>query len=267
MEIIVDNITFAYSPDVVALKGVSLTVQPGETVAIIGENGAGKSTLAKHLNALLRPATGQVTVGGWDTREHSPAELAARVGFAFQNPDDQLFKRSVQAEVAFGPQNLGFSEQEIDSAVIKALEMTGLTAEAEKHPHDLHSSQRRLVALAATLAMRTPVVVIDEPTIGQDATGVERVAGIVQQLYENGRTVIAISHHIDFCAQNFARIVVMAGGHIMADGTPREIFHQDEMLGEAHVEPPQIRRLADELDMDDGVIDNESFLLALHARR
>ena len=108
MEIIVDNVTFAYSPQVVALKEVSLTVQAGETVAIIGENGAGKSTLAKHLNGLLRPSAGRVTVGGWDTREHSPAELAARVGFAFQNPDDQLFKRSVQAEVAFGPRESGF---------------------------------------------------------------------------------------------------------------------------------------------------------------
>jgi energy-coupling factor transport system ATP-binding protein len=263
MEIIVDNVTFAYSPEVVALKGVSLTVQPGETVAIIGENGAGKSTLAKHLNGLLRPLTGRVTVGGWDTREHSAAELAARVGFAFQNPDDQLFKRSVEAEVAFGPQNLGFSDQETDAAVAEALQMTGLTADAQKHPHDLHSSQRRMVALAATLAMRTPVVVIDEPTIGQDAAGVERVAAIIKQLKEDGRTVIAISHHIDFCSRNFARIVVMAGGHILADATPQVIFHQDEMLAAAHVEPPQIRRLADELGLDKGIIDNEAFLSAL----
>jgi energy-coupling factor transport system ATP-binding protein len=263
MEIIVDNVTFAYSPEVVALKGVSLVVQPGETVAIIGENGAGKSTLAKHLNGLLRPDEGRVLVGDWDTREHSPAELAARVGLAFQNPDDQLFKRSVQAEVAFGPQNLGFSDQEVESAVAEALQMTGLTADAETHPHDLHSSQRRLVALAATLAMRTPVIVIDEPTIGQDAAGVERVAALVKQLHENGRTVMAISHHIDFCARNFARIVVMAGGHILVDGMPQEVFNQDALLAEAHVEPPQIHRLADELGLDKSIIDNEAFLSAL----
>ena len=112
MEIIVDNVTFTYSAQVVALKEVSLIIQPGESVAIIGENGAGKSTLAKHFNGLLLPSVGQVKVGGWDTREHSPAELAARVGFAFQNPDDQLFKRTVHSEVAFGPQNLGFSVEE-----------------------------------------------------------------------------------------------------------------------------------------------------------
>jgi energy-coupling factor transport system ATP-binding protein len=263
MEIIVDNVTFAYSPEVVALKDVSLVVQPGETVAIIGENGAGKSTLAKHLNGLLRPSAGCVTVGGWDTREHSPAELAARVGFAFQNPDDQLFKRSVQAEVAFGPENLGFSDEDVESAVAEALQMTGLTADAGTHPHDLHSSQRRMVALAATLAMRTPVIVIDEPTIGQDAAGVERVAGIIRTLNEDGRTVIAISHHIDFCARNFARILVMAGGHILADGTPQEVFNQEALLAEAHVEPPQIRRLADELSMDENIIDGEAFLTDL----
>jgi energy-coupling factor transport system ATP-binding protein len=204
-----------------------------------------------------------VTVGGWDTREHSPAELAARVGFAFQNPDDQLFKRSVQAEVAFGPENLGFSDEEVESAVAAALQMTGLADDAGTHPHDLHSSQRRMVALAATLAMRTPAVVIDEPTIGQDAAGVERVASIIRELNEDGRTIIAISHHIDFCAQNFGRIVVMAGGRILADEPPQELFHQDELLAEAHVEPPQIRRLAHELGMDESIIDGEAFLAAL----
>ncbi len=263
MEIVVDNVTFAYSPEVVALKEVSLAIGPGETVAIIGENGAGKSTLAKHLNGLLRPSAGQVTVGDMDTWEHSPAELAALVGFAFQNPDDQLFKRSVYAETAFGPQNLGFSDEEVELAVDEALRMTGLTADAEKHPHDLHSSQRRLVALAATLAMRTPVVVIDEPTIGQDASGVGRLSDIVEQLKEDGRTVVAISHHIDFCAQNFARIVVMAHGRILSDGPPQEVFKQEAILAEAHVEPPQISRLAAELGLPASVIENMAFLSSL----
>jgi energy-coupling factor transport system ATP-binding protein len=267
MEIIVDNVTFAYSPEVVALKEVSLTVQPGETVAIIGENGAGKSTLAKHLNGLLLPSEGRVTVGGWDTRQHSAAQLAARVGFAFQNPDDQLFKRSVQAEVAFGPENLGFSNEEVESAVTEALSITGLTADADKHPHDLHSSQRRLVALAATLAMRTPVVVIDEPTIGQDAAGVVRLGEIIGQLKADGRTVIAISHHIDFCAQNLARFVVMANGRILADGPAQAVFSQTAVLAEAHVEPPQVGRLAAELGLGDSIVDSEAFLSAMKSAK
>jgi energy-coupling factor transport system ATP-binding protein len=260
VDILVDHVTFAYSPEVVALKDVSLAITQGESLAIIGENGAGKSTLAKHLNGLLLPNQGTVTVGGWDTRQHSPAQLAARVGFAFQNPDDQLFKRSVYAEVAFGPQNLGFSDEEVETAVSAALEITGLTEDAETHPHDLHSSQRRLVALAATLAMRTPVVVIDEPTIGQDAAGVQRLSDIVARLKAGGRSVIAISHNIDFCALNFARILVMANGRILSDGRPEVVFMQDDVLQEAHVEPPQINRLARALGLGGGIIEAEAFL-------
>ena len=267
MEILVENVTFAYGPEVIALKKVNLSIKPGETVAIIGENGAGKSTLAKHFNGLLRPSEGKVTVGGWDTREYSPAELAARVAFAFQNPDDQLFKRSVRAEVAFGPQNLGFSEDEVESAVDEALEMTGLAHAADLHPHDLHSSQRRWVALAATLAMRAPVVVIDEPTIGQDAAGVNRLAEIIGQLRSDGRTIIAISHHIDFCSRNFSRIVVMAQGRILADGSPQMVFGEEALLADAHVEPPQIRRLAARLKMPTAILDNASFLTALRDRQ
>lgn len=269
VDIIVDQITFAYSPEVVALKDVSLAISQGETLAIIGENGAGKSTLAKHLNGLLRPDQGTVTVGSWDTRQHSPAQLAARVGFAFQNPDDQLFKRSVYAEVAFGPQNLGFSEEEVETAVSEALAITGLSEDMETHPHDLHSSQRRMVALAATLAMRTPVVVIDEPTIGQDAAGVQRLSNIVAQLKRDGRSVVAISHNIDFCALNFERILVMAHGRILSDGPPQVIFTQNDILQEAHVEPPQINRLARELGLGEGIIDSAAFLSVLeeHGQR
>ena len=151
----------------------------------------------------------------------------------------------------------------MQTAVAEALDMTGLTADADTHPHDLHSSQRRLVALAATLAMRTPVVVIDEPTIGQDAAGVTRLSEIIRQLKQEGRTVIAISHNIDFCAQNFARIVVMANGRILADGPPQEVFQEDAILAEAHVEPPQIRRLAAELGLAEDIIDHEAFLASL----
>lgn len=262
MEIVVEDVTFAYSPQVVALQGVSFTVQPGETVALIGENGAGKTTLAKHLNGLLRPDEGRVTIGGWDTRQHTAAEMAARVAFAFQNPDDQLFKRSVYAEVAFGPQNLGFSTVEVETAVSAALAATGLTGSAEQHPHDLHIAQRRWVAVAAALAMRTPIVVIDEPTIGQDARGVQKMAHIIAQLQGEGRTVIAISHHIDFCARNFARILVMAGGRLLAGGPPQTVFAEEALLQEAHVEAPQLARLAAQLKLPSRPFHSDSFLVA-----
>lgn len=267
MEIVVDKVTFAYNPQVVALQGISFAVQPGETVAIIGENGAGKTTLAKHLNGLLQPDEGQVTVGGWDTRDHSAAQMAKRVAFAFQNPDDQLFKRSVYAEVAFGPQNLGFSEAEVETAVSAALAVTGLADLAEVHPHDLHIAQRRWVALAAALAMRTPVVVIDEPTIGQDARGVQKMAEIIAQLQGEGRTAIAISHHIDFCARNFGRILVMAGGRVLADGPPQAVFAEETLLQKAHVEAPQLIRLAAELGLSTRPFHGDAFLAAWREQR
>ena len=263
MELRFENVTFQYNPQVTALRDIDLTIRQGELVAIIGENGAGKSTLVKHMNGLLRPTNGRVLVEEWDTREHEAAELAARVGLAFQNPDDQLFKGSVESEVAFGPENLGFSEEDSATAVAEALALVGLSGDAESHPHDLHSSQRRLVALAATLAMRTPVVVIDEPTIGQDAAGVARLGEIVAGLHADGRTVIAISHHIEFCAANFTRIVVMSQGRIIADGPPEVVFYQEEVLAEAHVEAPQLTRLAQALGLPEGVINGPSFLTAV----
>lgn len=251
MDIRFEDVTFQYNPAVVALRDVNLLIRQGEKVAIIGENGAGKSTLVKHMNGLLRPTHGRVLVGDWDTREHQAAQIAARVGLAFQNPDDQLFKRSVEAEVAFGPENLGFSEAEVATAVAEALALVGLTEDAGRHPHDLHSSKRRLVALAAILAMRTPVVIIDEPTIGQDAAGVALLGEIVDGLHRDGRTVIAISHHIEFCAANFERIVVMSQGRVIADGPPRVVFLQDSILVEAHIEAPQLVRLAEALGVPD----------------
>lgn len=267
MKISCDNVTFAYTPAVVALRGVSLEIAPGETVAIIGENGAGKTTLAKHFNGLLKPNEGRVLVGDWNTREHPVSQLAARVGYAFQNPDDQLFKRSVAAEVAFGPENLGFSEAEVDEAVGWALQLVGLRDVAETHPHDLHTAQRRLVALAATLAMKTPILVIDEPTIGQDARGIARLGEIVATLRNDGRTVIAISHNINFCAEHFARVVVMAQGQIIADGPAAQVFARRETLAQAQVEPPQITRLAQALDLPQAPLTVDEFTAAYAQRQ
>ncbi|NCF69149.1 MAG: ATP-binding cassette domain-containing protein [Chloroflexi bacterium] len=262
-----EQVTFAYEPEVVALRDINLFIGSGETLAIVGENGAGKSTLVKHLNGLLQPNQGRILVGGWDTRHHTVAQLAHRVGLAFQNPDEQLFKRTVEAEVAFGPKNLGFDRELIKQVVDEALNMVGLGEEAQTHPHDLHSSRKRLVALAATAAMRTPVVILDEPTMGQDAHGVQRVSEIVSVLRDEGRTVIAISHDIDFCADNFDRVVVMAKGQIILDGTPDTVFAELDLLAETQVEPPQLTRLAAALDLPGTPTNLHSFLDRLAEQR
>lgn len=244
MKIKLESVSFRYPSGVLALEGITLFISQGEAMAIVGENGAGKSTLAKHLNALLVPEQGQVFVGDWDTTKHSPAKLAARVGYAFQNPDDQLFAQTVQEEVAFGPRNLGFDSQKNQKLVTDSLARVGLEDKGEIHPYDLPISQRKMVVIAAILAMDTPIVILDEPTTGQDARGVSRLGQIIDNLKEEGRTVIVISHDLDFCAEHCDRVVVMAGGKIQADGLAQEVLYQEDLLRAAAVEPPQIARLS-----------------------
>jgi energy-coupling factor transport system ATP-binding protein len=267
MNLSLEGVSFDYPAGVRALSDVSLDILSGESVAIIGENGAGKTTLARHLNGLLKPSSGRVLIGDVDTRSVSVARLAARVGYVFQNPDDQLFERTVAAEVGFGPRNLGLNAQDVRNAVQDALERVGLAAEANNHPYDLHVSQRKLVALAAALAMATPIVVLDEPTTGQDADGVERLGQIVDSLRAEKRTMLTITHDIDFCAEHFERVVVMAGGRILADGPAAQTLAQVDALARAEVEPPQMLRLARALALDSAPLTVNEFVTAWAASR
>lgn len=265
MNLTVDHVTFAYTPDVIALRDVSLTVGTGESVAIIGANGAGKTTLVKHLNGLLTPTRGRVLVGQRDTAQHSVAQLAHAVGFVFQNPDEQLFKRTVRAEVAFGPNNLGFDDVRIDATVAAALEAVGLLEAADTHPYDLSTSQRKMVALASILAMETPVLILDEPTIGQDQRGLARLGEIITRLKADGRTVITISHDIDFCADHFARLIVMSDGRILADASAETVVSHPDILTAADVSAPQLVQLGAALDLPGVPLSVEAFVAALKA--
>jgi len=249
MHVRVADLTYTYPFGVQALKGVTLHIASGESVAIVGQNGAGKTTLVKHFNALLRPGSGSVWVGDWDTRQHTTARLARRVGYVFQNPDDQLFQSKVLAEVTFGPRNLGFETERVEALADMALNMVGLDHAAGQHPYDLSPGERKRVALAAVLAMDTPVIVLDEPTTGQDFIGVQRVGEIVEHLKAEGRTVLTITHDIDFCAEHFQRVIVMADGAILLDGESRQVLAQEEILAKTYVEPPQLVRLAKQLGM------------------
>jgi energy-coupling factor transport system ATP-binding protein len=231
-------------------------------VAIIGENGAGKTTLAKHLNGLLEPTRGRVLIGDWDTHEHTVGQLSKRVGYVFQNPDDQLFARKVRAEVAFGPSNLGLDSKEVEAHTEQALAQVGIQELAELHPYDLHAATRKLVAIAATLAMRTPIVIFDEPTTGQDSRAVGQIGLLVEQLKSKGRTVITISHDLDFCAEHFERIIVLSQGRILADGDTESVLGQEQVLHAAGVEAPQLVRLAKALDLPDNPRTVESFVEA-----
>ena len=241
----VQGLVHRYPTGVDALRGVSLEVEPGQAIAIVGQNGSGKTTLVKHLNGLLRPTAGRVTLDGKDTSDRPIHDLAGTVGFVFQNPDDQLFDRSVEREVSFGPRNLGRSTAAVAGAVESALAAVGLGSARRTNPYDLDLSSRKLVALASVLAMDPAILVLDEPTTGQDGPGVRRVGAVVDSFVQAGRTVIAVTHDMEFAARHFGRIVVMRGGEIVADGSPDEVFAPDRtaLLQTAGLEPPPASRI------------------------
>lgn len=263
MKIEIRNLHHTYPAGVRALDGISLTIESGEQVAIIGQNGAGKTTLVKHLNGLLLPTSGSVSIGDWDTRKHQVAKLASRVGYVFQNPDEQLFTRTVHQEVSFGPKNLGYETEKVESLVEDALLLTELTAQKETNPYDLSSTWRKMVALASIIAMDTPIVIFDEPTTGQDAANIARMANVIATLRERGKTVITITHDIDFCAENFERVVALSEGKVLLDGPANEVLGQEEILAQTYVDPPQLTRLGLRLGLKKVVRNQKEFLAIL----
>lgn len=263
MNIEIHNLTFSYPTGVQALRGLSLTIQSGEQVAIVGQNGAGKTTLVKHLNGLLQPTSGSVKIGDWDTREHSVAKMARRVGYVFQNPDEQLFSKNVGIEVAFGPKNLGMSGEQVQRRVKEALAMVELSDKTETNPYDLSATWRKMVALASVIAMDTDIVIFDEPTTGQDAANIARIANVIKILRERGKTIITITHDIDFCAENFERVIAMSQGHILLDGKANDALGQEDILATTYVDPPQLTRLGKRLGFQKTVRNEEEFLAGL----
>ena len=247
----ISGLVHVYPDGTRALDGLDLRVTAGQTLAIIGQNGSGKSTLVRHLNGLLRPTEGAVRIDGRDIAGERVARLAATVGLVFQDPDRQIFAGTVRAEVAFGPRNLGLRGAELDRRVAEALEVVGLSGAAGANPYDLGFSRRKLLAIASVLAMRTPVVVLDEPTTGQDLRGVARVRAITAALAAEGRTVIAISHDMRFVAETFGRVVVMRAGRVLLDGTPAGVFNAAswELLASTHLEPPLAARVGARLGL------------------
>lgn len=254
---------FTYPTGVEALRGITLRIGSGEQVAIVGQNGAGKTTLAKHLNGLLQPTRGQVRIGDWDTKQHSVAKLARRVGYVFQNPDEQLFSKNVGAEVAFGPKNLGFDGDALEARVKDALALTELSDKTETNPYDLSATWRKMVALASIISMDTDILIFDEPTTGQDAGNVARIAHVIAELRKRGKTVITITHDIDFCAENFERVIAMAQGKILLDGKANDVLGQEEVLATTYVDPPQLTRLGKRLGFKNTVVNQEEFLTEL----
>ena len=230
------------------LRGIDLEIEEGSFVAVLGHNGSGKSTLAKHMNAILTPSAGRVTVYGMDTADETQL-LAVRqtVGMVFQNPDNQIVANVVEDDVAFAPENLGVPTEEIRKRVDAALEQVGMRELRMHAPHLLSGGQKQRVAIAGVLAMEPKVVVLDEPTAMLDPRGRRDVIDTVTRLCrEKGMTVVLITHHMEECV-GADRLLVMSDGQIAADGTPREVFSQVELMEREGLDVPETTRLLYEL--------------------
>jgi energy-coupling factor transport system ATP-binding protein len=269
----VQEVYFKYPSGVEALKGVSLTIQDGEFVAIMGENGAGKTTLVKHFNGLLKPTKGRVLVDGVETTKVSVANLARKVGFVFQNPDHQLFSETVEEEIAFALKNFGFSPDVIEKRVEWALNLLGLTQYRKASPFMLSGGERKRVALASVLAWNPKILILDEPTIGQDYQQKEKLRQFILQMKAQGKTIVIVTHDVEFVAECNPRVVLMRNGKIVADGEARKILTDPEILEQASIVPPQIAQIfinLSDMGFPKDVIDvyeaREILLKAFHRR-
>lgn len=250
MAIELKNACFSYPEGVLANENLSLTIAPGERVAIVGQNGAGKTTAVKMMNGLHKPTEGCVLVDGEDTRNHTTAQIARTVGYVFQNPDDQIFNQSVRAEIEYMPRYFKFPAEEIRRRVDRAVELAGLERYLKKNPFDIPYSIRKFVTIAAVLATEPKYVIFDEPTAGQDQWGTRVLENLMDVLRAEGTAVVTITHDMEFVARNFDRVVVMAHRNIIADGSVREVFGSDAVVNEARIRRPQLAELCLLLGME-----------------
>ena len=247
MLISLDDVSFSYEGGFKALTGATLAIGKGEYVAIVGGNGSGKTTLAKHMNGLLQPTKGAVTVFGMRTDKTSVATLARKVGYVFQNPDHQLFCTSVEEEVRFGLDNIGIPRPEATAKAEAAMERLKITNLRDKPPFTLSLGDRRKVTIASVLAADPEVLVLDEPTTGLDLHDSDQLMSTLRDLNDNGRTIVLISHDMRLVAEHVERTVVMAGGSIALDSGVSRTFSDLELLRKAKLVAPPITQVAHRL--------------------
>lgn len=263
-EIKVSHLNFSYTPETPILKDISLVLDTTPT-AIIGQNGAGKTTFVKLLKGLLKPSSGNIEVNGQNTKDLTVAELAKDIGLVFQNPNDQIFKNKVLDEILFGPLNMGMSEEKAKEKALEALALVGLQEQVDENPYDLGLSERKLVAIASILAMDTPIIIFDEPTIAQDYASKEKIKALIRKLREQGKMVLTIIHDMDFVAECFERTIIFAKGEVLLDGPTKEVFSQEALLKEAYLEAPHITQLCKQLGYEETYLTVEAFIAAQKA--
>ena len=235
-----ENLSFTYPDGTQALKNINIEIEKGEKVAIIGPNGAGKSTLFSHFNGLTEPTSGCVKIEGKPISFEKDELLKVRqkVGIVFQDPNDQLFAPTVKEDIAFGPMNLGLSYGEVEKRVEDSLKMVGMENYEDKTPHHLSGGQQKRIAIAGIIAMKPELMILDEPTAGLDPDGVDKVLNIMNQLNEEGMTLIISSHDIDMISKYADKIFVLYNGEIIESGNKNKIFSDMELLKKAHLRTP-----------------------------
>ncbi len=244
-----EDVYFSYpETQKMALKNVNLEINKGDFIAIIGQNGAGKTTLTKLFNGLYEPTKGNVFLEDKNIENMKTNEIIRRIGYCYQNPDHQLFSRTVYDEVAYGPENLDFSEEMIKERVEEALEVTNLNGEEDRYPFTLGKGERQRLAIASIISMNSPILVVDEPTTGLDTNGIVQIMNLITEWNEMGHTVIVVTHDINMVAQYVPQTIVMTKGRILAKGKTRKVLTQKEDLRKAFVKQPQVTRVGDALN-------------------
>lgn len=259
----VKDLFYKYPDGTIALNKLSFKVNKGEFLAIIGQNGSGKTTLAKNLVGLLKPTSGEVEVFGENTKNISVSDLATKIGYVYQNPDHQLFSPTVYEECAYGLRNLGFNEKEIKERIEETLNIMGLNGLENIEPFMLSKGQRQRLALAATLVLKPEVIIVDEPTTGQDMRQSEAIMKLLDKLNKDGKTIIVITHNMRIVAEYIERTIVLMNGKIILDGETRRIFSNIDLLRKASIDPPQITIFSKEIINKDLTILNTYELLEI----
>lgn len=250
----VENLDYVYQPQTVkAVEDVSFDIHRGEFVALIGQNGSGKTTVLKNMLGLLQPTKGKVVIAGMDTQVAPVADLARHVGFVLQNPDQQLFAETVEDEISFGPRNLGLDEETIKARVAEVLALVGLEEKRQEFPPALSKGERAKVVIASALALDPEIIVLDEPTTGQDYKGCHQILQIAKKLNQMGRTIVFVTHHMALVTEYARRVIVMRGGRILVDSKTEDVFDQAELVLKAHIIPPQITNLSRSLPPELGL--------------
>lgn len=263
----VEDLSFSYKKSgTLALKGISLEINPGDFIAILGQNGSGKSTLVRHFNGLLQPTSGRVLVKGMDSRTTPVSKLAASVGYVFQNPDHQIFCATVWDEITFGPKNLGCSKETVEANAREALEIMELNGKEDRHPHSLSRGERQRLAIATVLAIKPDVIILDEPTGGQDKARTEKLMHLLQSLNEKGHTIIVITHDIELAAEYAKRVVVIFDGGLLLDGQPRDVFLEEEKLHQTFLTVPDIFAFSQAMKLKQPALSPAEFVTAYKAR-